>query len=101
VAFARAFQQRCRAKQLAEKGLLNAQEKPSRNSSKPPEIAPKPSGGELENLTAESGTELLHGLNNAVLTILLNSQLIHWKLPTYSNMRRNVHQVERSVRAYW
>ena len=39
----------------------------------------------------------LHGLNNALLTILLNSQLIDWKLPTYSKIRRSVHEIERSA----
>lgn len=51
--------------------------------------------------TAESASEecaaTLHGLNNALLTILLNSQMIDWKLPTYSKIRRNVHEIERSA----
>jgi len=41
--------------------------------------------------------EILHGLNNVLVSILLNAQLIEWKLPSYSGMRRNVHEVERSA----
>src|SRR6516165_3873408 len=42
--------------------------------------------------------EILHGLNNVLVSILLNAQLIEWKLPTYSHLRRNVHEIERSAR---
>ena len=41
--------------------------------------------------------EILHGLNNVLVSILLNAQLIEWKLPSYSRLRRNVHEIERSA----
>ena len=41
--------------------------------------------------------EILHGLNNVLVSILLNAQLIEWKLPSYSHLRRNVHEIERSA----
>ena len=41
--------------------------------------------------------EILHGLNNVLVSILLNAQLIEWKLPSYSRLRRNVHEIERST----
>jgi hypothetical protein len=41
--------------------------------------------------------DILHGLNNALVSILLNAQVIEWKLPSYSRLRRNVHEVERSA----
>lgn len=46
---------------------------------------------------SEECAATLHGLNNALLTILLNSQLIDGKLPTYSKIRRNLHEIERSA----
>ena len=39
----------------------------------------------------------LHDLNNVLVSILLNSQVIEWKLPSYSRIKRNVHEVERSA----
>jgi len=41
--------------------------------------------------------DILHGLNNALVSILLNAQVIEWKLPSYSRLKRNVHEVERSA----
>jgi hypothetical protein len=40
---------------------------------------------------------LLHDLNNVFVSILLNAQVIEWKLPSYSRIKRNVHEVERSA----
>ncbi len=48
-------------------------------------------GGEAEP------REILHGLNNMLVSILLNAQVIEWKLPSYSRIRRNVHEIERSA----
>ena len=42
-------------------------------------------------------SQILHGLNNMLVSILLNAQVIEWKLPSYSRIRRNVHEVERSA----
>jgi hypothetical protein len=41
--------------------------------------------------------EIVHGLNNVLVSIMLNAQLIGWKLPSYSRLRRNVHEIERST----
>ena len=32
-----------------------------------------------------------------LVTILLNTQVIEWKLPSYSRVKRNLHEVERSA----
>ena len=45
----------------------------------------------------ETCRDILHGLNNALVSILLNAQVIGWKLPSYSRLKRNVHEVERSA----
>ena len=42
-------------------------------------------------------SQILHGLNNMLVSILLNAQVIEWKLPSYSRIRRNVHEIERSA----
>jgi hypothetical protein len=39
--------------------------------------------------------KLLHDLNNVLVAILLNTQIIEWKLPSYSKIMRNLHEVER------
>lgn len=51
----------------------------------------------LEFEGGEEPREILHGLNNMLVSILLNAQVIEWKLPSYSRIRRNVHEVERSA----
>ncbi len=59
--------------------------------------------GQAERMTpfelegAEEPRDILHGLNNMLASILLNAQLIEWKLPSYSRVKRNVHEVERSA----
>ena len=45
----------------------------------------------------ETCRDIFHGLNNALVSILLNAQVIGWKLPSYSRLKRNVHEVERSA----
>lgn len=47
-------------------------------------------------ITKELGL-ILHDLNNVFVSILLNAQVIEWKLPSYSRIKRNVHEVERSA----
>jgi hypothetical protein len=42
-------------------------------------------------------TSLLHDLNNVLVTILLNAQVVGWKLPSYSRLKRNVHEIERGA----
>jgi hypothetical protein len=41
--------------------------------------------------------ELLHGLNNALVSMLLNVQVMEWKLPSYSRLKRNLHEIERNA----
>ncbi|MGA9567478.1 MAG: hypothetical protein WBS19_18270 [Candidatus Korobacteraceae bacterium] len=41
--------------------------------------------------------ELLHGLNNVLVSTLLNAQVMEWKLPSYSRLRRNLHAIERNA----
>src|SRR3974390_57291 len=41
--------------------------------------------------------ELLHGLNNVLVGILLNAQVLEWKLPSYSRLKRNLHEIERNA----
>ena len=41
--------------------------------------------------------KLLHDWNNVLAAILLNTHLIEWRLPSYSRVKRNLHEVERSA----
>jgi hypothetical protein len=63
---------------------------------------PLQSGGENENgrsshLAAVDSAELLHQLNNVFVTVLLNTQVMEWKLPSYSRLKRNLHEVQRDA----
>ncbi|HEY4960196.1 MAG TPA: histidine kinase dimerization/phospho-acceptor domain-containing protein [Candidatus Limnocylindrales bacterium] len=40
---------------------------------------------------------ILHGLNNALAAMLLNAQVLEWKLPSYSRSRRYLHEIERNA----
>ncbi len=40
---------------------------------------------------------VLHNLNNALVSILLNTQVIEFRLPSYSRLKRNLHEIERSA----
>ncbi len=52
--------------------------------------------GRLEPDTKHCG-ELLHGLNNALSSVLLNAQVMAWKLPSYSRGKRYLHEIERNA----
>jgi hypothetical protein len=41
--------------------------------------------------------EILHGLNNVLASMLLNAQVMEWKLPSYSRSRRYIHEIERNA----
>ena len=41
--------------------------------------------------------EMLHGLNNALASVLLNAQVMAWKLPSYSRSKRYLHEIERNA----
>jgi hypothetical protein len=57
--------------------------------------------GLMDGVYLENGidgcSELLHGLNNALASILLNAQVMGWKLPSYSRSKRYVHEIERNA----
>src|SRR5450755_308938 len=40
---------------------------------------------------------ILHGLNNVLAAMLLNAQVMEWKLPSYSRSRRYLHEIERNA----
>src|SRR5664279_6566944 len=40
---------------------------------------------------------ILHGLNNVLASMLLNAQVMEWKLPSYSRSRRYLHEIERNA----
>src|SRR5271165_4132518 len=46
---------------------------------------------------AEGPPELLHELSNLMTTVLLNAQMLEWKLPPYSHLKRPVHEVARNA----
>ena len=45
----------------------------------------------------EASAELLHELNNIFVSVLLNTQVMEWKLPSYSRLKRNLHEVQRDA----
>ena len=42
-------------------------------------------------------SEILHGLNNALASMLLSAQVMEWKLPSYSRSKRYLHEIERNA----
>jgi len=53
---------------------------------------PRFSAGREEELFA-----ILHDLNNVLVCVLLNARIMAQKLPSYSVLKRNLHEVERSA----
>src|SRR5664279_3499615 len=47
--------------------------------------------------TGDKCAETLHGLNNVLASMLLNAQVLEWKLPSYSRSRRYLHEIERNA----
>lgn len=41
--------------------------------------------------------EILHELSNVVTGVLLNAQVLEWKLPPYSHLKRSVRELERNA----
>jgi hypothetical protein len=41
--------------------------------------------------------DILHGLNNVLASMLLNAQVMEWKLPSYSRSKRYLHEIERNA----
>ena len=60
------------------------------------ERKPSASSGHAEDVCADCA-EILHGLNNALAGMLLNAQVMEWKLPSYSRSRRYLHEIERNA----
>jgi hypothetical protein len=42
-------------------------------------------------------SEVLHELANAMVGVLTNAQVLGWKLPPYSHLKRAVHELERGA----
>ena len=40
---------------------------------------------------------LLHELSNVITGVLMNAQVLEWKLPPYSHLKRSVREVERNA----
>lgn len=40
---------------------------------------------------------LLHELSNVITGVLMNAQVLQWKLPPYSHLKRSVREVERNA----
>jgi hypothetical protein len=53
--------------------------------------------GETARIFDSECAELLHGLNNVFVGMLLNAQVLEWKLPSYSRLKRNLHEIERNA----
>src|SRR5215469_8589205 len=51
----------------------------------------------LSRVTDAKSGELLHELNNVFVSVLLNTQVMEWKLPSYSRLKRNLHEVQRDT----
>ena len=68
------------------------------------ETAVRCSGGEelhdaIGHAAVHEATQatLLHDLNNVLVAILLNAQIVDLRLPAYSQLRRNVHEIVRGA----
>ena len=61
----------------------------------------KEMAGDLFGIPAEATcndcAEILHGLNNVLAGMLLNAQVMEWKLPSYSRSKRYLHEIERNA----
>jgi hypothetical protein len=42
--------------------------------------------------------QLLHQLSNVITPILMHAQMLEWKLPPYSHLKRTVRELERNAR---
>lgn len=42
--------------------------------------------------------ELIHQLSNVITPILMHAQMLEWKLPPYSHLKRPVRELERNAR---
>ncbi len=42
-------------------------------------------------------TDIVHQLSNLMTAVLMNAQLLEWKLPPYSHLKRPVHELTRNA----
>jgi len=56
-----------------------------------------PHGACPSSLPCHICRETLHELSNAMTIVLTNAQMLGWKLPPYSHLKRPARQVERSA----
>jgi len=80
-----------------------------RNANEPANLTTAQSGNVAQNVTAiesecdarqysaDDCRELLHSLNSVLVSVLLSAQVLEWKLPSYSRLRRNLHEIERNA----
>lgn len=54
-------------------------------------------GARCSRITCDECSEILHGLNNVFASMLLNAQVMEWKLPSYSRSKRYLHEIERNA----
>ncbi len=45
--------------------------------------------------TAKATSDTLHELANTITSVLINAQVLEWKLPPYSRLKRPVREIER------
>ncbi len=49
------------------------------------------------SLTAAEYHKVLHALTNIMTGLLMNAQLLDWKVPPYSRLKRYVREIERNA----
>jgi hypothetical protein len=49
------------------------------------------------SLTCNDCVEVLHELANLMTGVMVNAQVLGWKLPPYSHLKRPVREVERNA----
>jgi len=56
-----------------------------------------PEAGRPLLLQCDDCSDVLHELSNAMSGVLLNAQMLGWKLPPYSHLKRSVREIERNA----
>jgi hypothetical protein len=46
---------------------------------------------------ADECDDLLHQLSNVLTSVIMNAQMLEWKLPAYSHLKRPLHELERNA----
>lgn len=52
---------------------------------------------DASRLRRDGCADILHQLSNVMTGVLLSAQVLSWKLPPYSRMKRSVHEIERNA----